>query len=221
MDDGAGRVALLCVRDSRRFGLQVLLRAAVTAGDAASDHGWFPEGNVEPDDFSPRVLERCRGLTGTEASRLLGRAMKPARALGHWVAGMRVLIGTAGVFFTVESTPHTRVRQTSPAFGNQAPDPGALELAADLATQDLHLDLARLLFFSSWAGVRAGTWKRFFLVRAPEGVRVAGFVWRRPDRALLLWRKQDLPLDFATFSSLRTLSDFSSCEALVSEYSSD
>lgn len=43
MDDGADRVALVCVRDNQRFGLQVLLREDV-AGRAARQPGClFPE----------------------------------------------------------------------------------------------------------------------------------------------------------------------------------
>ena len=84
---------------------------------------------------------------------------------------------------------------------------------------DVSFDLTRLLVFSRWSGIDAGV-NRFFPARLPEDVRVAGFGWRRLERILTLWRDQGLSLDFSTFSSLRSLSDFSSCAVLLSEYGS-
>ncbi len=218
MDDGAERVALVCVRDSRRSGLQVLLRR----DGAAADEGrtWFPEADVEAGDCSPSVLERCYGLTGTEACRLLGHGMKPALALGCWVAAVRVLYATTGILYAVDGWHRALVPQVLCLRGCRSLDPAAPELAAYLRREDLCFDLSRLLVFSRWSGIGPGTAKRFFLARLPEDSRVAGFAWHRPERVLTLWRDQSLPLDFSTFSSLRSLSDFSSSVPLLSEYGS-
>ena len=215
MPDGADRVALVCVRDSRRYGLQVLLRRDAAA--ATEDRRWFPEGDVEAGDYSPPVLERCYGLTGTVACRLLGHGMTPALALGSWVAAVRVLYAATRILYTVEGTCRTRIPRALRLCGCRSLDHGAPELAANLRRQDLFFDLSRLLVFSRWSGFDAGV-NRFFLTRLPEDIGVAGFVWRRPERVLTLWRDQGLSLDFSTFSSLRSLSDFSSCAALLSEY---
>ena len=145
--------------------------------------------------------------------------MRPARALGHWVAGMRVLLGVTGVLFVVKGTSRKPARQTLPLRSHRPPGYGAPELAAYLKAQDLHVDLTRLLCFSRWSGTRPGTLKEFFPVRVPADIRADGFVWRQPERALLLSRKQGgSSLDFPTFGSLRSLSDFSSCNSLLAEY---
>ncbi len=219
MDDGADRVALVCVRDSRRYGLQVLLRSEVALAGAEGHLGWLPEGDVEADDYAPRVLERCHGLTGTQARGFLGHGMRPARAMGHWVAGMRVLLDVSGVLFVVRGTSREAVRRTLPLRGDPPSGRRARELAAYLKAQDLYVDLTRLLFFSTWTGTRPGTIKAFFLVRVSENIRADGFVWRRPERALLFWRKQGgSSLDFPAFATLRLLSDFSSFDSLFAEY---
>ena len=144
--------------------------------------------------------------------------MKPALALGHWVAGVRVLLGATGVLFAVEGARRGPVRQTLSSRVRRPPARDALQLAAYLVRQDPHCDLTRLHFFSRWTHIRTGSVKGIVLVQVPEDVRVAGFVWRVPEKAALLWRNQELSLDFATFSSLRFLTDFSSCDALLSEY---
>ena len=216
MRDCADRVALVCVRDSRRHGLQVLLRQDAAA--AAEGRTWFPEGGVEAGDCSPSVLERCYGLTGLEACRLLGHGMTPAPALGCWVTGVRVLYAATRILYAVEDRHRTPVPRALCLRGCPSLDHAAPELAAYLGRQGLFLDLSRLRVFSRWKGIVPSTAKRLFLTRLPEDVRAAGFVWRRPERILTLWRDQGLSLDFSTFGSLRSLSDFSSCAALLSEY---
>ena len=66
---------------------------------------------------------------------------------------------------------------------------------------------------------------RFFLAVLPEcqfplpnSPEVAHSLWLTPDRALQLFVKNELPLIFPTFASLRTLADFSSLESLFREY---
>ena len=211
-------MAPVCVRDSQRSGLQVLLRQdAAVAGEGRT---WFPEADVEAGDYSPSVLERCYGLTGMEACRRLGHGMTPAPALGCWVAAVRVLYATTGILYAVDGGHRARVPRVLCLRGCRSLDHAAPELAAYLRRQDLCFDLSRLLVFSRWSGIGPGTAKRFFLARLPEDSRVAGFAWHRPEKVLTLWRDQSLSLDFSTFSSLRSLFDFSSSVALLSEYGS-
>lgn len=202
------RAALVCVRDSRRFGLQALLRSDA---DAQEGRGFLPEGGVEEGDRSASVLERCRGMTGGEAQRRLGRGMAPARALGFWAAGARVLLAATGVLLAAEGAQRVPVRERR-AIGDAA------GLAGFVARRDLQRDLGRLLLFSRWLDPVAGVTTVFFLVRVPDRVRAPGFAWQAPEDALLLWRGRRLPLDFETFACLRTLTDFSSCDSLLAEY---
>lgn len=210
------RAALVCVRDSRRFGLQALLRS-----DAAAEEGrgFLPEGGVEEGDRSASALERCRGMTGGEAQRRLGRGMPPARALGFWAAGARVLLAATGVLLAAEGAGRVPVLRTAPVRERRAMGDAA-GLAGFVARRDLQRDLGRLLLFSKWLDPVAGVTTVFFLVRVPERIRAPGFAWQAPEDALLLWRGRRLPLDFETFACLRTLTDFSSCDSLLAEYAS-
>ncbi len=213
------RAALVCVRDSRRFGIQALLRSDAVAADAEEGGGFLPEGRVEEEDRSASVLERCRGLTGGEAQRRLGRGMAPARALGFWAAGARVLLAATGVLLAVEGAERVPVSRTVPVRERRAIGDAA-GLAGFVARRDLQRDLSRLLLFCRWLDPVSGVTTVFFLVRVPERVRAPGFAWQVPEDALLLWRDRRLPLDFETFACLRTLTDFSSCDSLLSEYAS-
>ncbi len=217
MDDGADRVALVCVRDSRRHGLQVLLREDAAGAGPEKGGRSFPAGSVVEQDHAVSVLERCRGVTGDQAQRWLGHDMSPARALGFWVAGVRLLLAATGVLSAVKGARQAavRLRVGYPERGRLG---DALELAAFLARRELDCDLRRLLFFSRWVDPDTGAAKGFFLAHLPERVRGTGFLWHAPEEALLFWRDRGLHLDFQTFACLRTLTDFSSCGRLLSEY---
>ena len=63
----------------------------------------FPGGAVEEDDWSDRMLARCRGLSPTEAQQILTAAMTPEQAMGHWVAAIRELFEETGIHFFVKT----------------------------------------------------------------------------------------------------------------------
>lgn len=218
MVEQGARVALVAVRDSRRFGLQVLLRADVAAAGAEKGRMSLPCGVVEKGDRAAFALERCHGLAGGEARRLIGYEMKPAHALGHWVAAARVLLTATGLLFAVKGRQRASAPQTLPSRKRRLCGQDAPALAAYLARQDLYHDISRLHFFSRWIDTRTGCAHTFFLVHVPNDVRVTGMLWRAPEKLLMSWRSQELHLDFASFASLRILTDFASCDALLSEY---
>ena len=218
MDDGADRVALVCVRDSRRFGLQVLSRSVVPAAGPESRDLCFPGDRIDSGDSAARTLRRCHDLTGARARRLLGHGMKPAQAMGCWVAAARVLLAATGLLFAVEGERRIPVQRIVPARERQASSRSGPDFADLLIREQLHCDLGRLFFFTQWVDPGSGRATRFFLVNVPGDLRIAGAVWHVPEKALLLWRDGDLLLDFETFACLRTLTDFSSCDSLVSEY---
>lgn len=220
MDDGADRVALVCARDNRRLGLQVLLREDAAGDDGSATRLSFPVGRVEEGDHAVSSLDRCCGMTGDHARRALGHGVSSAKALGYWVAGARLLLTTTRLLFAVKGAQGAPVPQTLSYRERPLPGRDAKALASHLARHDLYCDLDRLCFFSRWTDPHARTAVGFFLVRIPDDLRVAAHVWRAPDKVLIGWRKQEFHLDFPTFSSLRMLADFSSCDALFSEYAS-
>ena len=64
----------------------------------------FPGGTVHRDDYSPRVLARCRGLAGGGRARFSAASQKPEEALGHWVAVVRELFEEVGILLCVDDS---------------------------------------------------------------------------------------------------------------------
>ncbi len=218
-DERGARVGLVAVRDSPRFGLQVLLsRPSAAAVRAGSGNLSFPAGCSDSGDHAPATLRRCHGLGAATARRLLGSEMTPAYAMGCWVAAARVLLVATGLCFAVEGENRAPVQRRVPPRERQALSGGGAEFAEFLTRQQLHCDLDRLSFFTQWIAPDSEDATKFFLVKVPDDLRGAGSVWHAPDKALLLWRDGALTLDFATFACLRILTDFSSCSSLLSEY---
>jgi len=56
----------------------------------------FPGGKVDPEDGAPDILARCRGVTETEAGRLLP-SENGVPALAYWVAAARELLEETGL----------------------------------------------------------------------------------------------------------------------------
>jgi 8-oxo-dGTP pyrophosphatase MutT (NUDIX family) len=61
----------------------------------------FPGGTVRKGDWSEKTLQRCRGLSRTEAQRILGNELDPELSLGHCVAGIRELFEEVGILLCV------------------------------------------------------------------------------------------------------------------------
>ena len=61
----------------------------------------FPGGTVHAADYSQKMLERCRGLSGAQAQNILAGHHEPDEALGHWVAVVRELFEEVGVLLCV------------------------------------------------------------------------------------------------------------------------
>src|SRR5262245_3593873 len=56
-----------------------------------------PGGTIHKEDYSARILDRCRGLSGNEARQILGNQHDPQVAIGHWIAAIRELFEEVGV----------------------------------------------------------------------------------------------------------------------------
>lgn len=218
MVDRGDRVTLVAVRDGRRLGLQVLSRHMAAPTGAGSAELSFPGDRIDSRDYAASILRRCHDLTGTSARRLLGHEMPPAHAMGCWVAAARVLLATTGLLMAVKEEDRGPVQRRVSPRERQVLSRSGLDLANFLIQEQLHCDLGRLTFFTQWVDPGSGAATTFFLVKVPDDLRSAGAVWRAPDKALLLWRDGALSLDFSTFACLRTLSDFASCDSLLSEY---
>ena len=192
----------------------------------------YPGGTVTQDDYTPRLVARCTGLTPQQARKILGATYSPREAMGFWIASIREVFEEVGVLLAVEESgaplklDSNRARRL--AEHHAALLAKSLDFCSLLERERMMCDVARLAYFSHWqtpSQFRMRFATRFFLAPLPEGqtpletsYEVAHSVWLTPDRAMQLFQRGDLPMIFPTFASLRTLADFSTIESLLREY---
>jgi 8-oxo-dGTP pyrophosphatase MutT (NUDIX family) len=192
----------------------------------------FPGGTLRKEDFSEAMLSRAAGMTPDQAQIIIGPNHTPRQALGLWIAAIRELYEEAGILLALNgagepilantglgcrlSEKHSRLLGKTPSFHSV------------LESEGLFCDLAALTHFSHWqtpAHVFTRFDTHFFLAPLPAdqsplptSSEVTQSVWLTPDEALRLCCKNELPMIFPTFASLRTLANFESLEAVLKEY---
>src|SRR5436189_58736 len=82
---------VVLVRPNENGGFDILLTRRLPQMRFLGGFYVFPGGTIHESDYSPRVLERCYGLSGDEARKILGHRHDNEIALGHWVAVIREL----------------------------------------------------------------------------------------------------------------------------------
>jgi 8-oxo-dGTP pyrophosphatase MutT (NUDIX family) len=187
----------------------------------------FPGGNVRREDCAPGIIRRCYGLSASDARKILGAELRPSLALGHWIAGIRELYEEAGILLARREDGKEVLIESLQAE-REALLGKSLPFETLLKQKGLLCDLRRMAYFSRWQTptqqpMRFDT--RFYLVPLPEGQtplpnphEVEDAVWLSPDRALSLLNREELPMIFPTFASLRTLADFETLESVFREY---
>jgi 8-oxo-dGTP pyrophosphatase MutT (NUDIX family) len=192
----------------------------------------FPGGAVQKDDCASAMLRLCHGLSPAGARRMIGAYFSPPEALGFWIAGIRELFEEVGILFAVDylgkTWPAARKHGYNLADKHAALLKKTITFRSLLEGEGLLCDTSRLVYFSHWqtpepSSIRFDT--RFFIAVLPDdqhpfpaSPEVSRSLWLTPDRALELFAKDELPLIFPTFASLRTLADFDSLEAVLREY---
>jgi 8-oxo-dGTP pyrophosphatase MutT (NUDIX family) len=192
----------------------------------------YPGGAVRAEDFAAPMIDRCSGLTPTQARGILGAHLSPREALGVWVAAVRELFEEVGILLAVEESgaPFRLDGERAGRLANQhqALLHQALSFRELLEAEKLLCDLSGLSHFSAWqtpAHVSMRFDTRFFVAALPPGQaplattrEVAHGVWLTPDHAMQLFDRGELPLIFPTFAALRTLADFDTLESVLREY---
>ncbi len=192
----------------------------------------FPGGSVHESDYAEGMLRRCRGLSASDARKIVGAHHPPRQALGYWIAAIRTLFEEVGVLFATKETgePLTWDAELQIQLLNKrtAFRDGSLTFQSFLESENLFCDAAGLAHFSHWhtlATPSSGIDTRFFLAAMPEPQTrfdTAGEItrgrWLTPDRALHLFNRGELPIAFSTFASLRALADFDDVKRLLKEF---
>ena len=216
---------VILLRAGKNGGVEVFLTRRPEGMDFLGSAYVFPGGTVTKEDCSEKMLQRCTGLSGTQARDALGAHLKPDLALGHWVAGIRELFEETGILLCVTNDGRpfavSEKRRRSVVQGQ-------ISFRELLESDSLCCDAGRLLYFSHWLtpeefAMRFDT--KFFVALLPAGQvplerseEVAHSLWIAPERAMQRYARGDLPMIFPTYASLRTLADFESVEAVMSEY---
>ena len=192
----------------------------------------FPGGTLRTEDFSDAMLSRSAGMTPDQAQKIIGAEFAPRQALGLWIATIRELFEEAGILLAVNRMGERILANTG--LASRLTEKHArllgetLSFYSVLESEGLFCDLAALAHFSHWqtpAHVSMRFDTHFFLAALPANLtplaaspEVAHSVWLTADAALRLFSRNELPMIFPTFASLRTLADFDSLASLLKEY---
>jgi 8-oxo-dGTP pyrophosphatase MutT (NUDIX family) len=193
----------------------------------------FPGGILEQEDWSPEMLERCRGLTPAEAQGILGRGMEPELSLGHWITAIRELFEEAGVLLGVTESgaaPDMKDEELKQKLSGGRGElvQGTVSLHAVLRAQGLYCDASRLIYLTQRTTPEGNPMRfdtRFYLAALPQNQsamaqseEVAHSVWVTPAKALEGARKEEMPVIRPTRIVLESLTDFNSWQSLTKTY---
>jgi 8-oxo-dGTP pyrophosphatase MutT (NUDIX family) len=193
----------------------------------------FPGGTVHEEDYSARMLERCREVSGDEARKILGNRHDPQVAIGHWVAAIRELFEEVGVLLCESESGvpiDLRDETTKERFEikRQAVVGDKLTFGEFLKAEGLFCDLSRLIYFfhrvtPAIYSMRFDT--RFYLAALPahqtplsRSEEVTHSLWVKPAEALSQVDRHGLPILPPTTTVLEDLAEIPSWTVLCSRY---
>jgi 8-oxo-dGTP pyrophosphatase MutT (NUDIX family) len=193
----------------------------------------FPGGTVHQSDYSPKTLERCRGLSGTEARKILGNRHNDDVALGHWVAGVRELFEEVGILLCMTDSGEAvsltdSVTKRRFEENRQAVARGELDFGTFLESEGLCCDLTRAVYFfhrvtPEFYPMRFDT--RFYIATLPShqtplpcSEEVTNSLWIKPERAMARVYREDFPLLPPTTTVLENLAQITSWDRLCAKF---
>jgi len=221
---------VVLVRPDAHGGFEVFMNRRPQNMETYAGTYVFPGGRVEADDASEAMLRLMRGVSPTQAQRLLGPQLKPEQCLAHWVAAVRELFEEAGVHFFVDSkgaalpSGHEQVL----AQKRKALQRGELNFLDFLRLEQLHCDVASLTYFfhritPEHYTIRFDT--RFYLAVLPRGQapfhyseEVAESLWINAEEALLRSAGGNFPMVPPTVAVLRMLMEHRSWDNLAAAF---
>jgi len=224
---------IVVVRPDLDGGFEVLMTRRHAAMQFLGGFLVFPGGGVEEEDCSEEMLSVCRGLTRSDAQKILGSDMSPALSLGHWVAAVRELFEETGIYFFVDQNneiPDASRTGLTERLGNMRGtlSNGALHLCQLLHSEGLFCDLGRLIYLFHRVTpekypIRFDT--RFYLARLPpnqtpliSSEEVSESLWVTPQSALEKSAAGQFPMMPPTIITLRSLAEHGSWRNLCAAF---
>lgn len=210
---------LVLIRDGKS-GLEVLLQQrspdAIFVGGA-----WvFPGGKVDEEDSDPRWHELSPALSDQQASQLIEVEQNGLR---YWIAAIREAFEEAGVLLA----------DLPPSFNSQKLRHQLNDNVENAETNwlglceehQIRLHTHKLHYLSRWItppGPPRRYDTRFFLAAMPEGQQAThddyeaiATRWLSPNDALKQRDEGKIELIFPTLMTLKKLSEFKNCEAVI------
>ena len=193
----------------------------------------FPGGTVHKEDYSARILEHCRGVSGDEAREILGNRHDPQVAIGHWIAAIRELFEEVGVLLCESESGgpiDLRDETTKERFEikRQAIVRDSLAFGEFLKSERLYCDLSRLIYFfhrvtPAIYSMRFDT--SFYLAALPahqkplsRSEEVTHSLWIKPALALSQIDRYDFPVLPPTTTVLKDLAEIGRWDRLRAKY---
>jgi 8-oxo-dGTP pyrophosphatase MutT (NUDIX family) len=142
---------IVVVRPDPNGGIEVLMTRRCPEMQFLGGFLVFPGGGVENEDCSEKMLSLCRGLTRSDAQKILGADLAPEVSLGHWVAAVRELFEETGIHFFIDENgmaPDGSTGHLAERLGEkrQALSSGTLDLPRLLESERLFCDLGRFTY---------------------------------------------------------------------------
>ncbi len=193
----------------------------------------FPGGTIHASDYSAKMLERCCGLSGDDARKILGGRHDPELAIGHWIAGIRELFEEIGILLGVtESGAEVDLRDARTKVRFEAKRQTIvreeLEFADFLESEGLYCDLSRMTYFFHRVTPELYPMRfdaRFYLASLPayqlplaRSEEVTDTVWMKPGEALSRAYRHDFPILPPTTTVLDDLAKISAWDRLCSRF---
>ncbi|HEX2260108.1 MAG TPA: NUDIX hydrolase [Candidatus Binatia bacterium] len=224
---------IVVVRPDTNGGIEVLMTRRRPEMQFLGGFLVFPGGGVENEDCSEKMLSLCRGLTRSDAQKILGADIGPEMSLGHWVAAIRELFEETGIHFFIDErglAPDVsqgdvaaRLSEKRRALSN-----GTSRLPQLLESERLFCDLGRLTYLfhritPEKYAVRFDT--RFYLAALPphqtpltSSEEVSESLWIEPKIALDESASGKFPMMPPTIITLRTLAEHGSWQNLCAAF---
>lgn len=217
---------IIVIRPESNGGFGVLLTRRQQEMQFLGGYLVFPGGGIEKEDYSERMLSRCRGLSPSEAQEKLGGDISPELSLGHWVAAVRELFEEAGIHFFVDQSNQAARNDVQIRLAEKRKDlsEGRINLPQLLESEQLFCDLSRLTYLFHRTTpekykLRFDT--RFYLAALPENQSALAFseevaesFWLSPRAALDQSESGLFPMLPPTIIALRSLAEHDSWNGL-------
>ncbi|AOY89563.1 MBL fold metallo-hydrolase [Marinobacter salinus] len=210
---------LVLTRDTQD-GLEVLLLQRTWSAVFMPGYFVFPGGAVDQQESFAR-----QHVVGPEDAEISHTMSLDEGGADYMLAAVRECFEEAGVLLAVDQAGRTVGGDHEVHADRDAVFRGNLTLADICQRHKLTIPLDRVAYLSHWTtppGPPRRFDTRFFVTTAPEGqpachdgVETIDHLWIRPEEALEDHRSGRRLLGLPTLRTLRVLSDFSTCDALM------